>query len=103
MVDSGPSSVEVRAIETPTPIAKVFRFGTFEASANSGELRRDGARVRIQPQPFAVLLMFLERPGEVVTRDELRRGLWPDATHGDFDQGLNIASGEIARDPPRLG
>jgi DNA-binding winged helix-turn-helix (wHTH) protein len=83
--------VEVRPIETPAPITKVFRFGTFEASADSGELYRAGARVRIQPQPFSVLLMLLERPGEVVTREELRQGLWPDATHGDFDQGLNIA------------
>jgi DNA-binding winged helix-turn-helix (wHTH) protein len=91
MVDSAPSSIEVRFIETPAPVAKVFRFGTFEASADSEELRRAGARVRIQPQPFAVLLMLLERSGEVVTREELRQGLWPDATHGDFDQGLNIA------------
>src|ERR1700751_5199740 len=91
MVDSAPSSVEVRAIETAAPGAKVFRFGTFEVSADSGELHRAGARVRIQPQPFAVLLMLLERSGEVVTREELRQGLWPDATHGDFDQGLNIA------------
>ena len=91
MVDCAPSSVEVRAIETPRPSARVFRFGTFEVSADSGELHRAGARVRIQPQPFAVLLMLLERPGEVVTREELRQGLWPDATHGDFDQGLNIA------------
>ena len=78
-------------METPAPIAKVFRFGTFQAAADSGELHRAGTRVRIQPQPFAVLLMLLERPGEVVTREELRQGLWPDATHGDFDQGLNIA------------
>jgi TolB-like protein/DNA-binding winged helix-turn-helix (wHTH) protein/Tfp pilus assembly protein PilF len=91
MVDSAASSVEVRAIETPAPNARVFRFGTFEVSADSGELHRAGARVRIQPQPFAVLLMLLERSGEVVTREELRKGLWPDATHGDFDQGLNIA------------
>ena len=68
-------------MESPAPIAKVFRIGTFEASAHSGELLRAGARIRIQPQPFAVLLMLLERPGEVVTRDELPQGLWPDATH----------------------
>ena len=47
-------------MEAPAPIAKVFRFGTFEASADSGELYRAGTRVRIQPQPFAVLLMLLE-------------------------------------------
>src|SRR5258708_30788283 len=82
---------EVPDIETPAPIAKVFRFGTFEASADSGELHRAGARVRIQPQPFAVLLLLPERPGEVVTREELRQGLWPDATHREVDQGLNIA------------
>ena len=81
----------VPSIQIPASHAKVFRFGAFEASADTGELRRGGARIRIQPQPFAVLLMLLERAGEVVTREELRQGLWPDTAHGDFDQGLNIA------------
>ncbi len=81
----------VPSIQIPASHAKVFRFGAFEASADTGELRRGGARIRIQPQPFAVLLMLLQRPGEVVTREELCQGLWPDTAHGDFDQGLNIA------------
>ena len=67
------------------------RFGPFEADLRSGELRRDGVKVRLQEQPFQVLALLLERPGEVVTRDELQSRLWPADTFVDFEHGLNTA------------
>jgi len=68
---------------------KLFRFGIFEADTASGELRKSGMRLKLQEQPFQVLLLFLERPGELVTRDELRQRLWPADTFVDFDHSLN--------------
>jgi len=66
-----------------------LRFGPFEVDLNCGELRRLGLRIRIQPQPFKVLALLLERPGELVRRDELRECLWPKAVYLDFELGLN--------------
>lgn len=71
------------------PKAKV-RFGIFEVDFASGELRRQGIKVKLQEQPFQVLAALLERPGEVLTREELQQRLWPDTTV-DFDRGLNKA------------
>ena len=68
-----------------------IRFDRFEADTQSGELRRDGLKVRLQQQPFQLLVALLDRAGEVVTRDELQRRLWPADTFVDFDQGLNKA------------
>jgi cholera toxin transcriptional activator len=68
---------------------KLFRFGVFEADPVSGELRKSGMKLRLQEQPFQVLILLLERPGEVVTRDELRQKLWPSDTFVDFDHSLN--------------
>jgi DNA-binding winged helix-turn-helix (wHTH) protein len=67
------------------------RFGLFELDLRAGELRRNGAKVRLQEQPFQILTMLLEHPGEVVTREELRNKLWPADTFVDFDHGLNAA------------
>jgi TolB-like protein/DNA-binding winged helix-turn-helix (wHTH) protein len=67
------------------------RFGVFEVDFAARELRKQGRRVRLQEQPFQVLERLLERAGEVVSRDELRRVLWGDAVHVDFDHGLNNA------------
>src|SRR5579872_6890197 len=69
--------------------AKLYRFGIFEADAGSGELRKSGVRLRVPEQPFQVLLLLLERPGEVVTRAELQQRLWPADTFVDFDHSLN--------------
>ena len=66
-------------------------FGVFEVDTRSGELRRQGSKVKLQEQPFQVLVLLLERPGEVVTREELTRRLWPDNTFVDFERGLNKA------------
>ena len=68
-----------------------FRFGVFDLDVRAAELRRQGARVGLQEQPFQVLLLLLQHPGEVVTRDELRQRLWPADTYVDFEQGLNAA------------
>ena len=69
----------------------VVRFGVFEADLESRELRRRGVRVRLQDQPFEILMALLERPGAVVRRAALRKRLWPDGTFVDFEHGLNAA------------
>jgi DNA-binding winged helix-turn-helix (wHTH) protein/Tol biopolymer transport system component len=69
----------------------LIRFGTFELNLQSGELRNRGQKVRLQEQPLRVLARLLERPGEIVTREELRNELWPADTFVDFDHGLNAA------------
>src|SRR4051794_37271480 len=72
-----------------------LRFGVFEADLRTGELRKRGVRIRLQEQPFQVLALLLERPGELVTRDELRGRLWSADTFVDFDHGLNKAINKI--------
>jgi len=69
----------------------VVRFGPFELEARIGELRKHGRRVRLQEQPLQILIALLERPGDLVTREELQRRLWPDGTFVGFDDGLNAA------------
>src|ERR1700680_1760933 len=69
----------------------VFRFGVFEADVSAGELRRNGHKLRLSEQPLQILLMLLERPGEIISREELRGRLWHDQSFGDFDHGLNNA------------
>ena len=72
-----------------------LRFGVFELDLRAGELRKHGLRVRLQEQPFQVLATLLEHPGEVVTREELQKKLWPADTFVDFDHGLNKAISKI--------
>jgi Tol biopolymer transport system component/DNA-binding winged helix-turn-helix (wHTH) protein len=72
-----------------------IRFGPFEADSSAGELRNNGRLIRLQEQPFQVLIALLERPGDVVTREELRERLWPGDSFGDFDQGLNTAINKL--------
>jgi len=71
--------------------ARVIRFGPFEADLYTRELRKRGIRIKLQDQPFQILAMLLERPGELVTREEIRTKLWPEDTFVDFDHGLNAA------------
>ena len=73
------------------PSARVIRFSTFEVDLQTRELRQRGQKVRLQEQPFQILAALLERPGEVVTREELRARLWPADTFVDFDHSLNAA------------
>ncbi|HZE24926.1 MAG TPA: winged helix-turn-helix domain-containing protein [Blattabacteriaceae bacterium] len=68
-----------------------YKFDEFEADLRAAELRKNGNRLKLQMQPFQVLLALLERPQEVVTREELRQRLWPQDTFVDFDHGLNTA------------
>lgn len=74
-----------------TATGRIVRFGAFEVDLQSGELRRKGLKVKLQGQPFQVLVTLLERHGEVVTREELRLKLWPAHTFVDFDHSLNAA------------
>src|SRR6516225_865633 len=71
--------------------ARRFRFGLFEADLNSSELRKNGVKIKLQEQPFQILALLLEHRGELVTREELRKKLWPADTFVDFDVGLNVA------------
>ena len=73
----------------------VVRFGTYEMGLHSGELRKAGVRIRVQQQPLRLLEILLERPGEVVTREELRSRIWPNESFGDFDQAVNVAVAKL--------
>src|SRR4051812_3214502 len=70
-------------------------FGEFEVDLASGELRKNNTRIKLQEQPFQALAAMLERPGQVVTREELRKRLWPDNIVVDFDRGINKAINRI--------
>jgi len=80
---------------TDAESARRYRFGVFEADGATGELRRQGVRIKLNAQPFQVLLMLLSRPGEVLTREDISRELWPDGTFVDFDHGVNSAVNRI--------
>ena len=78
-------------MKDPLPSPRIFRFGPFELDPQSGDLLKEGAKVKLQKQPSDLLAMLLERRGELVTRQELQDRLWPGRTSGDFDVGLNKA------------
>ena len=88
--------------------ARVVRFGVFEVDLCTAELRKQGVRVRLSGQPFQVLETLLLRPGELVTREELKQKLWPSESFGDFEHGLNAAVNRVrealgdSSDNPRL-
>lgn len=71
--------------------ARCYRFGVFEADPTTGELRRKGIRIKLHSQPFQILVLLLERPGELLTREEICRHLWPEGTFIDYDHGVNSA------------
>ncbi len=75
--------------------ARRYRFGAFEVDAATGELRRQGIRIKLNAQPFQVLSLLLERPGELLTREEISRQLWPDGTFVDYEHGVNSAVNRI--------
>ncbi len=75
--------------------AEILCFGVFEVDLRSGELRKQGVRIKLQEQPFHVLTVLLRRPGEVVTREELRNQNWPADTFVDFDNSLNTAINKL--------
>src|SRR5713226_3719656 len=75
---------------SPSELGRI-RFGVFEVDPCAGELRKQGVRIKLQEQPFQVLQLLLERPGQVVTREELRQRVWPADTFVDFEAGVNNA------------
>ena len=90
------------SVSTPRRLA----FGPYEADLMSGELRKYGTRIRLQSQPFQLLTMLLERPGELVTREEICQKLWSGDTFVDFDHSLGTAINkirEVLKDWTRLG
>ena len=78
--------------------SRIVRFGVFEFAVETGDLWKAGHRIRLPEQPRQVLLMLVARPGELVTREEVRAALWPDDTFVDFDAGLNVV---VNRDQAR--
>ncbi len=74
---------------------QIVRFGIYEADLKSGELRKNGVKVKLQEQPFQVLAMLLEHPGDVITREDVRQRLWPADTFVDFDHSLNTAINKL--------
>ena len=79
----------------PQGQSRIARFGVFELDLSAGELRKSGAKLRLQGQPFQVLALLLDRAGDVVTREELRQKLWPSDTFVDFDHSLNTAINKV--------
>jgi DNA-binding winged helix-turn-helix (wHTH) protein len=79
--------------DAPSPSR--YRFGVFEADASTGELRKQGIRIKLNAQPFQLLVMLLERPGDLLTREEIAHTLWSDGTFVDYEHGLNSAVNRI--------
>jgi DNA-binding winged helix-turn-helix (wHTH) protein len=94
LFDAQSATLVVKDMTEP-PAARRYRFGAFEADAATGELRRQGLRIKLNAQPFQVLLALLERPGELLTREQISRELWPDGTFVDYEHGLNSAVNRI--------
>jgi Tol biopolymer transport system component/DNA-binding winged helix-turn-helix (wHTH) protein len=78
-----------------TPLGSLFRFGPFQVNSDSGELLKNGNRVKLQEQPFRLLVILLENAGAVVTRDDLRHRIWRDDMFVDFDGSLRVAVGKL--------
>src|SRR5215467_3628236 len=94
MFSSNPPESSSMTAVSPPPI---FRFGTFEVDVGAGELRKHGLHIKLQDQPLHLLVLLLQHPGQIVTRDELRHTLWSDQTFVDFDRGLNRAMNKLRR------
>ena len=75
----------------PGKVSVPIKFGPFEVSPDSGELRKNGTGLKLAGQAIQVLITLLEKPGRIVTREELQQNLWPGASFGDFEHGLNAA------------
>ncbi len=77
--------------ETPSSVPRMIRCGVFEVDLQAAELRKNGVKIKLQEQPFQILSLLLERPGKVVTRDEIQHKLWSEDTFVDFEHSLNAA------------
>lgn len=82
---------EKRRSSKAVPASSSIRFGPYELDLRSAELRKNDLKIRLQEQPFLILVALLERPGELVLREEIRQKLWPDDTVVEFDHGINAA------------
>src|SRR5271165_3423644 len=94
---SGLHSLELQVlpVRESEQATRVVRFGVFEVDLQTAELRKQGVRIRLSGQSFQVLEALLLRPGELVTREELKQKLWPSDTFGDFEHGLNAAVNRV--------
>src|SRR5271157_1004926 len=77
------------------PAGRIVRFGSFEVDLQEGKLTKGGIRIRLQEQPLRILVLLLERPGQLVTREEIRQKLWSQDTFVEFDDALNTAVGKL--------
>jgi len=84
-------------VKTVSSVPPIIRFGVFELDPRAGELHKQGMKIRLQGQPVEILAMLLQRPGEIVSREELQKKLWPADTFVDFEQGLNNAMKRVCR------
>jgi TolB-like protein/DNA-binding winged helix-turn-helix (wHTH) protein/Flp pilus assembly protein TadD len=82
-------------LSNPADLTRLLRFGSFELDLRTAEVYKDGKRIKLQEQPCQVLALLIERPGELVSREELRKRLWPNDTFVDFDHGVNIAINKL--------
>src|SRR5438445_828815 len=78
-----------------SPRREIRRFGPYELDLDAGEVRENGRRVKLQPQPFKLLVLLTSRPGSLIRREEIRTELWPEGTFVDFDQSVNFAVKQI--------
>jgi TolB-like protein/DNA-binding winged helix-turn-helix (wHTH) protein len=83
------------SLQIPADSPRLLRFGQFELDLGTGEMYKEGKRIKLQEQPCQVLALLIERPGELVSREELRKKLWPNDTFVDFDHGVNIAINKL--------
>jgi TolB-like protein/DNA-binding winged helix-turn-helix (wHTH) protein len=90
-----PHNLGAASVKDAPPLRAPIRFGVFELDPESGELRKQGLKVRLQEQPFQILQILLEQPGKLVTREELQQRVWPADTFVDFDQGLYNATKKL--------
>lgn len=86
---------KLTSMQEPAQFRRAIKFAVFEADLAGRELRKNGLKIRLQDEPFQVLAMLLENSGQIVTREKLRRKLWPADTFVDFDNGLNTAINKI--------
>ena len=79
----------------PAPSSSMLKFGPYVVDLAAGEIRRNGSRTRLQEKPLRVLALLAERQGQLVTREELQKHLWPEDTFVDFETGLNTAVSKL--------
>jgi TolB-like protein/DNA-binding winged helix-turn-helix (wHTH) protein/Tfp pilus assembly protein PilF len=83
------------SLSRPADLTRLLRFGQFELDLRTAEIYKEGERIKLQQQPYQVLALLIERPGKLVSREELRKRLWPNDTFVDFDHGVNIAINKL--------